>query len=96
MPRFGLFSQSVKVNVVGSIAMYSFLRDYAERGADAYVDYLEAHPGAPLVDFGFLDLTGFPKVLEIEKRYLPAEQLAKYENSEAFYDPNSSKLNEAG
>jgi 2-methylisocitrate lyase-like PEP mutase family enzyme len=84
--KYRLFNQSVKVNVVGSIAMYDFLRDYAERGADAYVDYLDAHAGNPLVDFGFLDLTGFPKVIEIEKKYLPAERLKKYEGSDAFYD----------
>ena len=39
-----------------------------------------------MVDFGFLDLTGFPKVLEIEEKYLPAERLKKYEGSDAFYD----------
>ncbi|NTE88362.1 isocitrate lyase/phosphoenolpyruvate mutase family protein [Agrobacterium rubi] len=87
---FGLMQQSVKVNVVGSIAMYSFLQDFAERGADAYAEYLNANAGHPLVDFGFLDLTGFPKVLEIEKKYLSEAALKKYDKSEAFYDASSS------
>jgi 2-methylisocitrate lyase-like PEP mutase family enzyme len=90
--KYRLFHQSVKVNVVASIAMYDFLRDYAQRGADAYVEYLDRHKGNPLVDFGFLDLTGFPKVLEIEKKYLPAERLKKYENSAAFYDPKAKAV----
>ncbi|KQX43237.1 MULTISPECIES: isocitrate lyase/PEP mutase family protein [Ensifer] len=86
-----LFSQSVKLNVVGSVAMYSFLKDYAERGADAYIEYLERNTGNPLVDFGFLDLTGFSKVVELEKKYLSREALKKYENQDAFYNTESKK-----
>jgi 2,3-dimethylmalate lyase len=90
--KFRLFNQSVKINVIGSIAMYTFLKDYAERGADAYVEYLEANAGHPMVDFGFLDLTGFPKILEMEERYLTAESLKKYEDSDAFYKPAAAKV----
>lgn len=86
-----LFSQSIKLNVVGSVAMYSFLRDYVDRGADAYVEYLEGNAGNPLVDFGFLDLTGFPKVIELEQKYLPEEALQKYEGSDSFYKAGVSK-----
>lgn len=73
-----LFGQSVKINVVASMAMYNFLQDYAKRGADAYVDCLDSQKDNPMVDFGFLELTGFPKVVELEKKYLPPEALKKY------------------
>lgn len=89
--QYRLFTQSVKLNVIASIAMYDFLLEYAERGADAYADHLDARKGHPFVDFGFLDLTGFPRVIELEKKYLPAERLRKYEGSEAFYDPGVQK-----
>ena len=91
-----MFSQSVEVNVFGSNTMYSFLRDYTKRGVDAYVNHLEAHAEHPLVDIEFLDLTGLPKALEIEKRYLPQERLAKYENSNAFVRPRSEEARLGG
>ncbi len=77
--EFRLFGQSVKLNVVASMAMHTFLQDFAKRGADAYVDCLDSQKDNPMVDFGFLELTGFPKVVELEKKYLPPDALRKYE-----------------
>jgi len=37
------------------------------------------------------DLVGFPQVAEWEQRYLPAEWLAKYEDSIGGYDPRASE-----
>lgn len=76
--EFGLLTQSFKMNVVASMALHSFIKDYQSRGVDAYNELLDANKGHPLVDFGFLELTGFQKVVELEQRYLPAEALAKY------------------
>lgn len=88
--QYRLFQQSIKLNVVASVAMHDFLVDYVQRGADAYVEFSESRQGHPLIDFGFLDLTGFPQVVEIEKRYLPTDRLKKYEGSSAFYQPQAN------
>ncbi|MDH2328042.1 isocitrate lyase/phosphoenolpyruvate mutase family protein [Cereibacter sp. SYSU M97828] len=85
--EFRLVTSGAKLNVVAAIAMYDFLQTYAERGADYYAEFMDGNKGHPMVDFGFLDLTGFPKLVELEERYLPAEDLKKYETSESVYDP---------
>jgi hypothetical protein len=41
----------------------------------------------PHGQFGYLELTGFPAVLELERRFLPPEAQAKYELSLGEYDP---------
>jgi hypothetical protein len=46
----------------------------------------EAKP-RPQDTFAYLELTGFPAVLELEKQFLPAEQLSKYDSSLGEYDP---------
>jgi hypothetical protein len=34
---------------------------------------------------------GFPKILEWEEKYLPPEELTKYEKSQGLYDPTASR-----
>jgi 2,3-dimethylmalate lyase len=41
----------------------------------------------PLGRFGVFDLTGFPKVLEMEQKYLSPEELQRDEQSIGVYDP---------
>ena len=43
----------------------------------------------PIGIFGFLELTGFPKLLEIERAFLNPDDLAKYEQSIGLYDPRA-------
>ena len=38
---------------------------------------------------GYLSLTGFPAVVEIERAFLPAEAMVKYDTSIAEYDPRT-------
>jgi hypothetical protein len=45
----------------------------------------------PIGVFGFLELTGFPKVLEIEKTFLDPEALGKYDQSLSLYDPRAKE-----
>jgi hypothetical protein len=42
-----------------------------------------------------LSLTGFPAVVEIERAFLPAEAMAKYDTSLADYDPRKDQAVEA-
>jgi hypothetical protein len=41
---------------------------------------------------GYLSLTGFPAVVEIERTFLAAEAMAKYDTLIAEYDPRRCEL----
>jgi len=78
---------SVHISRIGMVAMHDFLVDYQKRGMDAFNEFMTNTADHPLGLFGIFDLVGFPQVLEWEKKYLPAEQLEKYENTIGMYDP---------
>ncbi len=71
--------EQAKMTTIGSIAMYDFVKDYMSRGSEVYAEDMNKHHAHPLVDFGFLELTGFPNVVELEKKYLSTESLKKYD-----------------
>lgn len=72
----------------GLIAMWDLLAEIKQRGLDPWIEYNERTMDHPLGGFGLFDLTGFPKVVEWERKYLPAEDLGdKYDQSIGLYDP---------
>ncbi|SDN72917.1 hypothetical protein [Ensifer sp. YR511] len=71
----------------GLTAMWDLLVDMKERGMSPLYEYQEQTRSHPLGSFGGFDLAGFPEVAELEKKYLDAERLQKYENSIGLYDP---------
>lgn len=87
MAELGVCTVGIHITKIGAIAIYDFLKDYAARGSDAYNAFAEAHKDHPLGGFGVFDLTGFPKVAELEAKYLSPERLARYEQSIGVYDP---------
>ena len=87
MAAFGMCVTGVHITRIGAIAMYDFLLDYRARGDDAYNEFATRNKNHPLGGFGIFDLTGFPQVMELEKRYLPAETLSRYDQSLGVYDP---------
>lgn len=87
MEEFRLCTAGVHITKIGAIAMYDFLVDYAKRGSDAYNEFAAGNDSHPLGGFGVFDLTGFPRIMELEKQYLPAETMARYEQSIGVYDP---------
>ncbi len=76
---------------LGLIAMYDFLAEFVKKGFDfsnEFAKKYENHPmGGSNINFGAFDLSGLPKVVEWERRYLPPEKLGKYEGSIGLYDP---------
>lgn len=78
---------NISISKVSQLMMEAFLRDCRERNADAFNDFMETQKSSKLGTFSYLDLTGFPAVLDIEKRFLPEESLAKYAGSLGEYDP---------
>ena len=87
MEDLGLIMPSCHISYIGSVAMYDFLMDFKNRGADAYNEFNRKHQDHPMGGFGVFDLAGFPKVVEWEQKYLSADKLEKYEASTGLYDP---------
>ncbi len=87
MIDLGLSMTGIHIARIASIAMYEFLKDYRQRGEDAYNEFTARYEGHPLAGFGIFDLTGFPQVVEWERAYLPKERLERYEQSLGVYDP---------
>ncbi|MBI4234262.1 MAG: isocitrate lyase/PEP mutase family protein [Chloroflexi bacterium] len=71
----------------GIIASWDFLQDFQKRGVQAEREFIERTKSHPLGGLRLFDLVGFPQVREWEEKYLPQEQLAKYEKSIGLYDP---------
>lgn len=86
----GVATYNVSISKVAQIMMQRFLSDYGQRGADAFNDFMAEAKAQPKDTFAYLELTGFPAVLELEQRFLPADQLEKYELSLGEYDPRGT------
>ena len=85
--ELGLCMAISHVSRVGSVAMYDYLVELKGRGIGVHDEFLRKTKNHPLGGFGKFDLAGFPKIVEWEKKYLPAEQLDKYDGSIGLYDP---------
>jgi 2-methylisocitrate lyase-like PEP mutase family enzyme len=85
--ELGLCMSGFQLAQVESVAMYDILMEYKKRGMAAISDFRRKTADHPMGGFGTFDLAGFPKVVEWEKKYLPAEKLEAYEESIGVYDP---------
>jgi 2-methylisocitrate lyase-like PEP mutase family enzyme len=90
MAEFRICSAWLHIAKVGTIAMYDFLVQYAQQGRQVWQDYQSATENHPVGGFGVFDLTGFPQLMELERKYLPERQGERYENSLGMYDPRAS------
>lgn len=93
MAEFRICTAWLHIAKVGAVAMYDFLMKYSREGRQVWEDYQVATQDHPLGGFGLFDLTGFPQLTELEKKYLPAERLDKYEGSLGSYDPRATLTN---
>jgi 2-methylisocitrate lyase-like PEP mutase family enzyme len=75
---------------IASVAMYDFARTLKVDGIAADLDVLEKVKGTPFEDW--YSFTGFDRIRQQEERYLPAQELSKYETGpESYYQPGSVK-----
>ena len=88
--EMGVATYNVSLSKVAQLFMEGFVRDCQLRGADAFNDFMETQKGSKLGTLSYLELTGFPAILEIERRFLPEATAAKYEASLGEYDPRAS------
>lgn len=91
MRELRLCTGGMHITRVGAIAMYDFLQRYRDEGDDAFNAFNAAHRGHPLAGFGVFDLTGFPKIEALERRYLPPERMDRYDRSIGVYDPRTGQ-----
>ena len=75
----------------GILAYWDFLMEMKEHGLDPWVEFSEEMKDHPVGGFNITDLLGFPKIREWEDKYLPPEELSKYEQSFGLYDPKTQK-----
>lgn len=85
--ELGVATYNVSISKVAQIMMQDFLLRYREQGADAFNAFMDQVKDQPHGTFGYLELTGFPAVVELEKRFLTEEALRKYDASLGEYDP---------
>jgi 2-methylisocitrate lyase-like PEP mutase family enzyme len=86
---FGIALVDISISKVAQIMMYDFLTQLKTGGIDVFNDFTQKNKQHPIGIFGFLELTGFPKLLEIERAFLNPGDLAKYEQSIGLYDPRA-------
>lgn len=89
--EFKLCTDIAFVSHVASVAMYDFLLRVRKEGTAAFSNFIASTKTHPLSLFGSFNLTGFPKVRELEQKYLPAETQDRYEKSLGMYDPLDGK-----
>ncbi len=95
MRAYRLCTGGMHITRIGAIAMHDFLVRYREGGDDVFNAFNAEHRGHPLSGFGIFDLTGFPQVEALERRYLPAERMARYDRSIGVYDPRTGQAGAA-
>jgi 2-methylisocitrate lyase-like PEP mutase family enzyme len=91
MQELGICMATTNLRPIYLIALHDYLVQFKERGFEAASEYgkkYQNHPmGGERITFGAFDLSGLPKMAELEKKYLPSENLEKYESSIGLYDP---------
>ncbi|MGZ5116041.1 MAG: isocitrate lyase/PEP mutase family protein [Burkholderiales bacterium] len=88
----GLCMTSIHAANIATIAMYDFLVDFRRREEDAWIDFQNQTKSHPLGGLGVFDLTGFPEVVKLEEKYLPQDDLEKYNApSLGLYDPHTGR-----
>ena len=88
---FRISIYDISISKIAQMMMFDFLTRLRRDGITAFNDFTQSHKGHPIGMFGFLELTGFPKLLEIERAFLDAGALAKYDESIGLYDPRADK-----
>jgi len=71
----------------GLIADYEMLKNMKEKGLEYWYEWREKAQSHPAAWQKIYDMVGFPKVREWEEKYLPKEQLEKYDKSAGLYEP---------
>jgi 2-methylisocitrate lyase-like PEP mutase family enzyme len=88
---FRISIYDISISKIAQMMMFDFLTKLRRDGIAAFNDFTQAHKDHQVGMFGFLELTGFPKLLEIEREFLGADALDKYDSSIGLFDPRAKK-----
>lgn len=94
MAELGIDIASFHIGRIGAVAMYDFLHRYREEGHESWNRFTAETANHPIGGFRIFDLTGFPAVAEMERKYLPREDAERYESSIGVYDPRAGRAAE--
>ena len=72
---------------IGLMKIWDLLAEIKKEGIAPYHNMIADTKGHPLGEFGVFDLTGFPRIQQLEREFLPAETVNKKSLSQGFYDP---------
>ncbi len=72
----------------GLAADWEMLANMKEKGLEYWYEWRDRAKSHPASWQKIYDLVGFPKVREWEEKYLPKEQLEKYDKSSGLYEPH--------
>jgi 2-methylisocitrate lyase-like PEP mutase family enzyme len=87
----GLWCSMLFVERIAAVYLSNFLKAFKEQGEERRIAFAQEYKDHPLNGFGIFDLTKLPEYLEQEQRYLPAERLARYEESLGEYEPKKAE-----
>ena len=73
----------------GYYESYRFAEDFMARGMDAYSQMLEEQKDHPLYEFRLFSFLGFPRIREMEAKYLSPENQRRYLESSGIYEPTT-------
>jgi len=85
----GLCMAATSAHGATLVAQWDLLVAIKQRGFEPLREFGERIGDHPMGRWGMFDITGFPKVVEWEKKYLSPEKMAKYDNSLGNYDARS-------
>lgn len=85
--EIGVATYNVSISKVAQLMMERFLSECRGRGADAFNDFMATQTHSKHGTLSYLHLTGFPAVVDLEKRFLSEASLKKYDQSLGEYDP---------
>jgi hypothetical protein len=88
---FRISIYDISISKIAQMMMFDFLTKLRRDGIAAFNEFTQSHKDHQVGMFGFLELTGFPKLLEIEREFLGAEALDKYDSSIGLFDPRAKK-----
>ena len=88
---FRISIYDISISKIAQMMMFDFLTKLRRDGIAAFNEFTQAHKDHQVGMFGFLELTGFPKLLEIEREFLGADALDKYDSSIGLFDPRAKK-----
>lgn len=90
MQEMGMcMTSGLNVFKCGFRAQWDMYAETAKRGTAPWAEYLDGYKRHPLGGYGTFDLTGLPRLVQMEEQYMSEEAFSlKYKDTNEDYNPN--------